>query len=491
LPAALDQQNVIGWQTPPGGVQAATWLWSAALANGEQALVDADIVLSPDFVTTPELVAALLTHEWGHAIGLGHSPVAQALMSGPPDSAYSNLSDLTPDDVQGCRCLYGLPANMQEGYLCSLPSRIDFGTVSVGTRSAVQVVDVTNDGTAPMTIGGLQLQGGGFAVVSNGCTFRVTLSPGDSCAFSIAGVPNTSSIQRAEAILNTSGGPYRIPLSVTGVSISAPPPTLNFEGAWWNAPAGSEDGWGLTLAHQDDVIFLTWFTYGVDGKAMWLSMTAFRIGSSNTFSGTLFRSTGPPLISDLFDLGGVQYVGVGTATLSFSDADHGTFEYTMNNTPRARSIARFAFGPLPTCTFAGLDDPTRADKFEGNWWTAGGAESGWGLYLAHQGDIIFVGWFAYDADGTPTWFSATANRISDAVYQGDVIQTTGPSFDTVPFDSQRVGRSTIGSMTLTFFDASQVSFEYSVQIGNPPSSISRTKLLEPLIFRPPGTHCER
>ena len=489
--AEPDRVNVVGWRPPEGGVQAATSLWYGTAPNGEEIIDDADILLDPALVTTPELVATLMAHEWGHAIGLGHSPVTRALMSGPPVSAYSNLSDLTPDDVQGCRCLYGLPANVQEGYICSLPSKIDFGTVTVGTSSAPHPVNVTNDGTAPMTIGSLQLQGGGFAFATNNCTTHTTLSPGASCSISIAGTPATADVQRAEAIINTSGGPYRVPLSVTGTPPPPPPPPpLNFEGAWWNAPAGSEDGWGLTLAHQDDVIFATWFTYGADGKAMWLSMTAFRTGN-NTFSGRLFRSTGPPLARNLFDPGAVLRFDVGTATLSFSDAAHGTFAYTINGSSRIKSLVRFTFGPLPTCTFAGSDNPTRDNKFQGNWWTASGTESGWGLYLAHQGDVIFVGWFIYDEDGTPMWLSATASRTSDVVYRGDVMRSTGPPLDAAPFDSQGVSRSTIGTMTLTFPAPNMASFEYSVRIGDPPSMVSRSKLLEPLIFRPPGTRCEQ
>ena len=40
-----------------------------------------------------------------------------------------------------------------------------------------------------------------------------------------------------------------------------PPASLNFQGLWWNAPAGSESGWGINFAHQGDVIFATWFTH--------------------------------------------------------------------------------------------------------------------------------------------------------------------------------------------------------------------------------------
>ena len=493
IPGALpggapDRLNVIGWRPPQGGEQAATSLFSDVMPNGEHDLVDADIQINPAFAATPELVTSLMTHEWGHAIGLGHSPVANTLMSGPPETAYSNLSDLTPDDVQGCRCLYGLPPTTQEGYICSLPPKIDFGTVTVGNRSATQQVNVINDGNAPLTIGGLQLQSNAFAVPNNTCASRVTLQPGESCSVGLAGAPNAASVQRTEALLNTSVGPYRIPLSVKGLAI--PPPPLNFEGAWWNAPAGSEDGWGLTLAHQDDAIFLTWFTYDNNRKSTWLSMTALGIGN-NAFTGTLYRSTGPPLSQEPFDPNAVRRVEVGVATLSFADADRGTFSYMIDNGAQIKSIARFAFGPLPICTFAGLDSPLRENKFEGNWWTALGAESGWGMYFVHQGDIIFASWFIYDEDGTPTWVSATTNRTSDRVYQGEVLRTTGPPFDVLPFDSGSVSRTSIGTMTLTFIDDDHALFEYSVQAGNPPSTVARTKLLERLIFRPPGTRCEQ
>ena len=46
----------------------------------------------------------------------------------------------------------------------------------------------------------------------------------------------------------------------------------NFGGLWWNALGGSEAGWGLSIAHQDDVIFASWFTYNLDGKGWWLVM---------------------------------------------------------------------------------------------------------------------------------------------------------------------------------------------------------------------------
>ncbi len=52
-----------------------------------------------------------------------------------------------------------------------------------------------------------------------------------------------------------------------------------------------------------------------------------------------------------------------------------------------------------------------ATNYQDLWWAAGGAESGWGINLTHQGDVLFATWFTYDSDGTPLWLAVTAPRI--------------------------------------------------------------------------------
>ena len=86
------------------------------------------------------------------------------------------------------------------------------------------------------------------------------------------------------------------------------------------------------------------------------------------------------------------------------------------------------------------------------------------------------------------WLTATARRSGNG-YSGDVIRTTGPAFNAVPFDSHSVIRSTVGSMTLNFADGNNATFAYTMTIGNPASSVSRFKPLTRLVFRAPGTIC--
>src|SRR5262249_17114558 len=68
--------------------------------------------------------------------------------------------------------------------------------------------------------------------------------------------------------------------------------SANYQGLWWKAPAGSESGWGLNVAHQGDTIFASWFTYDTSGRGWWLVMTAPKTGA-NTYSGTLYETRGP------------------------------------------------------------------------------------------------------------------------------------------------------------------------------------------------------
>jgi hypothetical protein len=264
---------------------------------------------------------------------------------------------------------------------------------------------------------------------------------------------------------------------------------MNVEGTWWNAPAGTESGWGLTLAHQDDVIFAAWYTYDAGGNARWVSMTANRIGT-NAYSGTLYQTTGPALDARPFDPARVQRIPVGDATLRFSDTGTGTFDYTYDGVTQSKPITRLAFGQMPTCTFGGQSNAALATNYQGNWWATGGAESGWGVYFTHQGDTVFASWFTYDSDGTPMWLSATASKIGNGVFSGTLVRTTGPAFNPVPFDSARVARTPVGTLTLTFADGNNATFAYTVTFGNPAVTVTQSKQLTRMVFRAPGTICQ-
>ena len=141
----------------------------------------------------------------------------------------------------------------------------------------------------------------------------------------------------------------------------------NYQGVWWNAPANSESGWGINLAHQGDTIFASWFTYDTLGRGWWLVMTATKTGS-NTYSGKLYQTRGPAFDAVPCDPSTVVATEAGTGTLVFTDSNNGTFKYVIGSTDQTKAITREVFGPLPVCTFGAVTDLTTATNLSDLWW---------------------------------------------------------------------------------------------------------------------------
>ena len=268
-------------------------------------------------------------------------------------------------------------------------------------------------------------------------------------------------------------------LALAAPESSAP----NYQGLWWNAPPGSESGWGISLAHQGDVIFATWFTYDAGGRGRWLSMTANKT-AEGTYSGKLIETAGPAFSSVPFEPAAVTRSEVGNGTLTFRDNDTGTLRYSLKSESQTKFVTRMVFGPLPMCTYGVHPDLAAATNYTDMWWVAEGAESGWGIDLDHQGDSIFAAWFTYDTDGTPLWLSVTAAKTAPNIYGGQLIRTTGPAFNAVPFDPVNVTRTEVGRATLTFTNGNAATFAYTL------NNVRQTKSITRILFAPPaGTVC--
>jgi predicted dienelactone hydrolase len=262
------------------------------------------------------------------------------------------------------------------------------------------------------------------------------------------------------------------------------PGAINYGGLWWNAPAGSESGWGMNLAHQDDLIFTTWFTYDTNGKGWWLVMTAQRM-ADGTYRGTLYSTRGSPFFATPFDPSAVVKTEVGTGTLSFTDADNGTFAYVVNGIPQTKTITREIFGPVPTCTFASSIDLAQATHYQDLWWAdPPGSESGWGMNLTQEGSLIVVTWFTYDDTGAPLWLVATTTATSYNEFTGILFRTSGPPFYSVPFNPASVVPTEVGKVTLTFQTGNAATFSYEV------NGIPGSKSITREVLRAPGTVCQ-
>jgi lysyl endopeptidase len=124
---------------------------------------------------------------------------------------------------------------------------------------------------------------------------------------------------------------------------------FNFQDLWWGGTA--ESGWGINLTHQGDKIFATLFTYDAQGQPLWLVMSngALNLESTLSFSGDLFRTSGPPFNAIPFTpIGQSNYTQVGRMTITFTRGDKGLLNFTYNGSQVSKTIERLTFGTLRT-----------------------------------------------------------------------------------------------------------------------------------------------
>ncbi|MFZ3322625.1 MAG: protease pro-enzyme activation domain-containing protein [Usitatibacter sp.] len=360
-----------------------------------------------------------------------------------------------------------------------MPAPLSFQPQAVGTQSAQIVATIAN-------IGGTAVN------VSNVTSTNLTEFPGTTTC--ITTIPSGGQCQVTAAFLPSAAGPRSATIAITSDGVGSPQTftmfgtgttSANYQGLWWASPANSESGWGLNFAHQGDTIFATWFTYDLGGNGNWLVMTATKTGAA-TYSGTLYSTSGPPFNSVPFNASQVTAISVGTGTLTFSDASNGNFAYTVGSTSQVKAITRQIFGTLPVCATANsLASLSTASNYTDLWWASpANSESGWGINLNHEGSTIFATWFTYSATGKAMWLVSTAPQTAAQVFTGPVYQTSGPPFNSVPFDSTRVGVTQVGSATFTFINGNAATFAYTV------NGISQSKVLTRELFSATGTVCQ-
>lgn len=115
-------------------------------------------------------------------------------------------------------------------------------------------------------------------------------------------------------------------------------------------------------------------------------------------------------------------------------------------------------------------------SYQGIWWNPD--ESGWGVNLTHQDDVIFAAWFTYDASGKAVWWVASmAQQGTQQVFKGDLYQTTGPAYSAPTFAPERVTRTVVGTAQVSFAGASHANFTYTV------GGVTQTKAVTPQVFR--------
>lgn len=252
----------------------------------------------------------------------------------------------------------------------------------------------------------------------------------------------------------------------------------NYSDIWWNA---SESGWGLALNHQDNTLAGALYSYDTDGQPLFLILNGANLQGSNTYVGNLVRFTGPAFNASPWLPSQVNSNVVGTMTLSFANRESLNISYTVNGTLVSKSLTRQTFATPPTCTFNGFDR-SYASNFQDIWWNPN--ESGWGLNIIHQGDIIAVGLYNYDATGRNVWYlmAPGVRQTGTATYSGPLKRFTGPVFSASPWSAPT--ETQVGTMSITFTNGNAGTLTYSV------NGQQVVKPIQRLAFNTPRTECE-
>jgi hypothetical protein len=169
--------------------------------------------------------------------------------------------------------------------------------------------------------------------------------------------------------------------------------------------------------------------------------------------------------------------------LTFSGPDNGTLVYNVGARTVTKSITKQKFATQPACGFSGTNR-TFNDNYQDLWWNP--AESGWGINLTHQSDIIFATLFTYDAAGKGMWLILSrGDRIAGTQnFSGALYRTTGPNFDAVPFTP--IGPSNlVGNMRLEFTDGNTARLIYDV------GGVSVTKNIQRQTFDTFHSDCQK
>lgn len=134
------------------------------------------------------------------------------------------------------------------------------------------------------------------------------------------------------------------------------------------------------------------------------------------------------------------------------------------------SICRNTFLSAIICAWFLLFPSTAvAQDYSGWWWNE--SESGRGINIGHNNDLVFGALFLYDESGNPLWATFTGILNNNAA-TGPLNTFTGPPMNS-SYDSSQVAPTNIGTATITFTGNNTATISYNAGSFSGPTQITR------------------
>jgi len=407
----------------------------------------------------PAVIVAAAGNSSGHAVGApANCPGVIAVAGLRHIGTKVGYSDIGPEisisapggncvnSASGTPCLYPILAATNTGITTPVASSYtDSFNASVGTSFSAPLVA----GTVALMLSvqpSLTPTEVKAALQSSARAFPSSGSP--SGATPNCHTPNSSDQLECYCTTSTCGAGMLDAASAVASVTANSAATMLHTGLWWNS---NESGWGMSITQHGSNIAVAVYTYDQAGQPTWYVMSGCPV-SGNSCTGDLYATSGGTPPTTPWNGSGKVTSNVGTGTLTFANADNGTFDFRINNVIGSKSIARGIF--VAGGTQAAVD-------YNDLWWNPN--ESGWGVALTHQSGTIFATWYAYDASGKAVWYVSSGCTVAGSSCSNSALyQVTGGSPLTAAWNGSNKVTSNVGTVTFTFSDANNGLMSYTL-----------------------------
>jgi hypothetical protein len=213
-------------------------------------------------------------------------------------------------------------------------------------------------------------------------------------------------------------------------------------GLWWDPTKG---GHGFDVYPLGSQLFVVWYTYDVEGRAIWYTaqapMTQPQVGKSSVV-------VEAQLMKHRWDVANNRALAPtteGTVSFTLNTAAQITFKYQLNGRSGSWNLQPYQpSGATPDRDYSGL------------WWNP--AKSGYAWSLTQLHDFTYAVMYAYRQNGEPVWMASTFVN-PDAVTTGFTQPLSEYRGYCAGCLAQPITSTATSTLQVSYPSANQVSFE--------------------------------